>query len=155
MRVRSSSLKRKTGIRGHYGQSKPKLRPSLKLKRSVVLSTDLGDHRIHSFDAGITCPGPVRIKGGDTSVDRNSLSRPHSSKGAALFTTTVREQNPRSHHKGPTSRVRTGDQEYPVLCLFISKLEIVKFQQRKIAPITTLERFIKTDDESTRFAEAE
>ena len=32
------------------------------------------------------------------------------------ITTTVREQNPRSHYKGATGRVRTGDQRYPVLC---------------------------------------
>ena len=32
------------------------------------------------------------------------------------MTTTVREQHPRSHHKGATGRVRTGNQRYPVLC---------------------------------------
>ena len=30
--------------------------------------------------------------------------------------TTFREQHPRSHHKGATGTVRTGDQRYPVLC---------------------------------------
>ena len=34
----------------------------------------------------------------------------------SFITTTVREQRPRSHHKGATGRVRTGDQRYPVLC---------------------------------------
>ena len=34
----------------------------------------------------------------------------------SFITTTVREQHPRSHHKGATGRVRTGDQRYPVLC---------------------------------------
>ena len=34
----------------------------------------------------------------------------------SFITTTVREQSPRSHHKGATSRVRNGDQWYPVLC---------------------------------------
>ena len=34
----------------------------------------------------------------------------------SFITTTVREQRPRSHHKGTTGRVRTGDQRYPVLC---------------------------------------
>ena len=34
----------------------------------------------------------------------------------ALIITTVREQHPRSHHKGATDRVRTGDRRYPVLC---------------------------------------
>ena len=32
-------------------------------------------------------------------------------------TATIWEQNPRSHHKGATGRVRTGNQPYPVLCL--------------------------------------
>ena len=36
---------------------------------------------------------------------------------SSFFTTTVWEQHPRSHHKGTTGRVRTGDQRYPVLCL--------------------------------------
>ena len=33
----------------------------------------------------------------------------------SFITTTVREQHPRSHHKGATGRVRTGNQLYPVL----------------------------------------
>ena len=37
-----------------------------------------------------------------------------------LVITTIRDRNPRSHHKGATGRVRTGDQLYPgmipVLC---------------------------------------
>ena len=35
---------------------------------------------------------------------------------SSFITTTVREQNPRSHHKGATGRVRTGDRRHPVLC---------------------------------------
>ena len=34
----------------------------------------------------------------------------------SYITTTVREQRPRSHHKGATGRVRTGHQRYPALC---------------------------------------
>ena len=34
----------------------------------------------------------------------------------SFITTTVWEQCPRSHHKGATSRVWTGNQLYPVLC---------------------------------------
>ena len=37
---------------------------------------------------------------------------------SSFITTTVREQNLRSHHKGATDRFRTGDQRYPVLCHF-------------------------------------
>ena len=33
----------------------------------------------------------------------------------SFITTTVLEQRPRSHHKGATGRVRSGDQRYPVL----------------------------------------
>ena len=33
-----------------------------------------------------------------------------------FITTTVREQSHRSHYKGATGRVLTGDQRYPVLC---------------------------------------
>ena len=33
-----------------------------------------------------------------------------------LYNTAVREQHPRSHHKGATGRVQTGDRRYPVLC---------------------------------------
>ena len=33
-----------------------------------------------------------------------------------FMTTTVRDRNPTSHHKGATGRVRTGDQLFPVLC---------------------------------------
>ena len=33
-----------------------------------------------------------------------------------FITATVREKRRRSHHKGATGRVRTGDQRYPVLC---------------------------------------
>ena len=35
---------------------------------------------------------------------------------SSFITTTVWEQCPRSHHKGATGRVRTGNQRYPVLC---------------------------------------
>ena len=35
---------------------------------------------------------------------------------SSFITTTVGEQNPRSHHKGATGRVRTGDRLHPVLC---------------------------------------
>ena len=35
---------------------------------------------------------------------------------ADLITTTVRERHLRSHYKGATGRVRTGDQRHPVLC---------------------------------------
>ena len=34
----------------------------------------------------------------------------------SFITTTVREQRSRSHLKGTTCGVRTGDQLYPVLC---------------------------------------
>ena len=43
----------------------------------------------------------------------------HLDKGGGspqLIITTVREQNPRSNHKGATGRVQTCDQLYPVLC---------------------------------------
>ena len=33
----------------------------------------------------------------------------------SVITTTVRDQSPRSHHKGVTGRVRTGDKRYPAL----------------------------------------
>ena len=35
---------------------------------------------------------------------------------SSFITTTVLDQSPRSHHKGATSRVRTGDQLYSALC---------------------------------------
>ena len=35
---------------------------------------------------------------------------------SSFITTNVLEQLPRSHHKGASGRVRTGDQLYPVLC---------------------------------------
>ena len=35
---------------------------------------------------------------------------------SSFITMTVQEQHPRSHLKGATSRVRNGDQRYPVLC---------------------------------------
>ena len=38
-------------------------------------------------------------------------------KGGSFITTSVWDQNPRSHHKGATGRLRTGDQRYPVLSL--------------------------------------
>ena len=34
----------------------------------------------------------------------------------SFIATTVRDQSPRSHHKGTTSLVRTGYQRYPALC---------------------------------------
>ena len=34
----------------------------------------------------------------------------------SFITTTVREQNPTSHHKAATGRVRTGKQRLPLLC---------------------------------------
>ena len=34
----------------------------------------------------------------------------------SFITTTIREQRPRSHHKGATGRIRPGDQRYPILC---------------------------------------
>ena len=39
----------------------------------------------------------------------------------SFITTTVREQRPRSHHKGAIGRVRTGNQRLPVLCHCIIK----------------------------------
>ena len=34
----------------------------------------------------------------------------------SFITTNIREQPSRSHHKGATARVRTGDQRYPIPC---------------------------------------
>ena len=48
----------------------------------------------------VTCPGNAEIGGlGPAGEVRRSF-----------ITTTVREQHPRSHHKGATGRVRTGEQ---------------------------------------------
>ena len=66
-----------------------------------------------------------------------------------IITTTVtssREQHPRSHHKGATARVRTGDQQYPVLCncqlgqdtddtIQVSKVRIIRPEKKyAVAP---------------------
>ena len=54
------------------------------------------------------------------------LCRPRSvpAEGRRSFiTTTVREQRPRSHLKGATGRVRTGDQRYPVYAIANSSRE--------------------------------
>ena len=37
-------------------------------------------------------------------------------RGSKATTTTIREQCPRPHHKGATGRVRTENQQFPVLC---------------------------------------
>ena len=65
---------------------------------------------VRTFGPGSPTPGGLGPPHGAHRVTAKAEVR------CSFISTTVREQHPRSHHKGPTGRVRTGDKRYPVLC---------------------------------------
>ena len=56
---------------------------------------------------------------------------------SSFITTTVREQRPRSHHKGATGRVRTCNQQYQVLCEILVVFRRVFFVYRTVVLVDT------------------
>ena len=73
------------------------------------------------LDLGLSVRVPGRCCCGCSIISRRYASAvvPHLKAAEvrrSFMTTTVRDQIPRSHHKGATGRFQTGDQPYPALC---------------------------------------
>ena len=74
------------------------------------------DHAVNSFTAAGSSSADRQLKARPDAEHRLEFKLEIGRRFAAALLPRLFGKNPRSHHKGATDRVRTGDQRLPILC---------------------------------------